>query len=485
MTNQPKYSLKTKLTILIVVMIVVIIMLASLLSYRNITDINETMYIDRAEELSSTAATLVDPQQVKTIRDEVMAIFNATEDKVSTDDWGSPEFDAYLENYAAIIETEEYQTIQSQLRTIQDANNLQAVYIICFDLETESTIYLVDASYEEYCPPGCFDSIMYDVDKEAALHPEIGIAADVTNTPEYGWLVAAGSPIFMNDELIAFAGADISMNRVMAQRNQFLLQALIALIVLAVAFIVLSVVVIDRMIIRPINKLSDTSEKYWSGETSAIRHDFSELQINTGDELEVLSNSMKQMEENINEHLAKILETTEALRTTRRHAEEMDRAANIDALTKVRNKRAYDLEIERINRDIKEGNTAYGLAMIDLNFLKKTNDTYGHEKGDIAIKNLCQTICRVFLHSPVFRIGGDEFVVVLANHDYENLDDLKEQFESEILKCQSGENPWDRISAAAGYALFDPEIDNDMESVFKRADQRMYERKNQMKAARA
>ncbi len=485
MAEQPRFSLKKKLTVMIVTIIAVIILLASFLSYRNITDINQTMYISRSEELSATAAAIVDPEQVRTVRDRVLDIFNATEDRVSTEEWGSPEFDAYLEKYAEISESEEFQTIQRQLRVIQDTNQLKSVYIVFLDLESESTIYLVDGAYEENCLPGSFDEGMYEVDRAAMLHPEEGIPADVTNSPEYGWIVAAGSAIFAGDELIAFAGADISMNEVMDQRNSFLLQAGIALFILAAFFILTSVILIDRMIIRPINRLSATSVKYWSGEGSAIRHDFSQLNIHTGDEIETLSISMKQMEENINEHLEKILETTEALRTTRQHADEMDRAANIDAMTKVRNKRAYDVEIGRINQDIQAGNTAYGMAMIDLNFLKKMNDDYGHEKGDIAIKTLCQTICHVFLHSPVFRIGGDEFVVILANHDYNHLEELKAQLESELQKCQEAEEPWERISAAVGYALFDPETDSDMESVFKRADQRMYECKKEMKAVRS
>ncbi len=484
MARKPRFSLRRKLTILIVSIIAAIILAAAFLSYRNITSMNEAMYIARAEELSATAAAIVDPQQVKTVRDQVMAIYDETDDKVSSDEWGSPEFDAYLKNYESVAETEEYKTIQEQLRVIQDTNDLESVYIVCFDLDTESTIYLVDAAYEDNCLPGCFDAVMYESDKEAVKDPEKGIRAEVTNTEEYGWLVAAGSPVYADGELIGFSGVDISMNKVMEQRNRSLFYALIALFVLALISIAISAVLIDRMIIRPINKLSDTSVKYWSGDSAEIRHDFSDLQIHTGDEIETLSVSMKQMEENINDHIEEILETNEALRAARLHADEMDRAANIDELTRTRNKRAYDLEIDRIDQDIRDGNTEYGLAMIDLNFLKRTNDAYGHEKGDIAIKTLCQVICKVFRHSPVFRIGGDEFVVVLADHDFEHLDELKEQFESEMEETHKNGEPWEKVSAAAGYALFDPEVDGGMESVLKRADKKMYERKVQMKAVR-
>lgn len=274
------------------------------------------------------------------------------------------------------------------------------------------------------------------------------------------------------------------MNEVMGQRNRFLMIEFMALLGLAVAFILISIILIDRMLIRPINKLSDTSEKYWSGETSSIRHEFSQLEIHTGDELETLSNSMKQMEQNINEHITRILDTTNKLISTREHAEEMDRAANIDALTKVRNKRAYDVEVERIDQEIAGGKTAFGLAMIDLNYLKKINDTYGHDKGNEAIRTLCRTICGVFVHSPVYRIGGDEFVVVLENHDYEHLDELKVSFDQEMLKLGNEKTPWEGVSAAVGYALFDPSRDKDVESVFERADKEMYEQKKRMKAIR-
>ena len=78
-----------------------------------------------------------------------------------------------------------------------------------------------------------------------------------------------------------------------------------------------------------------------------------------------------------------------------------------DALTGIRNKMAYDYEVEKLEKDLADGFNEFGLAMVDLNFLKKTNYTYGHEKGNISIRRLCMLVCEVFEHSPVFRIGGN------------------------------------------------------------------------------
>ena len=480
-----RFSLKQKLIFLIVSIIVLIILLSGLFLFLGLTNLNRTQYITRSQQLSATAAATVDPARVRAVRDRVLEVFRATpeDERVSTEDWGSPEFDAYLARYSDIQESEDFRILRSQLQTIKDANALQSVYLLCFDLTSGSTVYLVDASEEE-CLPGCFDAVMYDVDRAAVADPAQGIRADVTNTPEYGWVVAAGTAVFLDDEPVVFAGADINMNDAVAQRNHFLLLALLALLALAVLAIAASILLIDRTIVRPINLLSDTSEKYWSGGGTAIRHDFSQIQIHTGDEIEALSNSMKQMEQNINDHISKILETTQTLISTRERADEMDRAANVDALTRLRNKRAYDLEVERLERDVRAGKTAVGLAMIDMNLLKQTNDVYGHEQGNAALRTLSRAICTVFQHSPVFRVGGDEFVVVLENEDYANIAALQAQFEQEMQRLASVPNPWERVSAAMGYALFDPAVDSGMESVFQRADQQMYEKKKAMKAQR-
>ena len=483
MTTKPRFSLKKKLVILIVTIIVAISVLAGLFSFKGISDISRAMYVSRSKELSKTAAAMVDPQMVRSVRDQVMAIFDATEDRVSTEEWGSPEFESYLQRYDGVAQTDEFNTIQRQLRVIQDNNDVQCVYLLWFDLKTESTVYLVDGTYgEDNSRPGCFDAIMYDVDHEAMKNPQNGIAPDVTNTEEYGWVVAAGSPVFLDSELVAFAAAEISMNDVMAQRNRFLAIALIALLILALVFIAISIFLINRAIIRPINKLSDTSEKYWSGGTSSIRNEFSQLQIHTGDEIETLSNSMKQMEQNINEQFTKILETTQKLITTKEHADEMDRVANVDALTKVRNKRAYDEKAAQLNEALRNGEVKdFGVAMIDLNDLKQINDNYGHDKGDIAIQRLCAMICGVFKHSPVFRIGGDEFAVVLEGHDLENIDALMAQLEAEVKRNNENPSlkPWERGSAAFGFARY--QSGDTLETVFKRADQAMYTRKLEMK----
>ena len=182
-----------------------------------------------------------------------------------------------------------------------------------------------------------------------------------------------------------------------------------------------------------------------------------------------------------------LVKTTWELTETKQHADELRNLANRDALTGIRNKNAYDELIRKLEEDLKKGKTKFGFAMVDLNFLKKINDQYGHEKCNLAIKKLCKLVCEVFKHSPVFRIGGDEFVVVLRNRDYESIDRLVKDFNDSIniIAEDIYLQPWDKISAAIGVALYDPAIDKSVNEVFMRADAAMYKRKQDMKAAQS
>ena len=125
--------------------------------------------------------------------------------------------------------------------------------------------------------------------------------------------------------------------------------------------------------------------------------------------------------------------------------------------------------------------------MIDLNYLKDTNDNYGHDAGDAALIKLAHTICLVFKHSPVYRVGGDEFIVVLRGQDYNNQKHLIEEFKervNSIIYRNENIQTQERISAAIGYSKYEKERDKNVDDIFKRADTEMYQNKKKMKEAK-
>ena len=126
-----------------------------------------------------------------------------------------------------------------------------------------------------------------------------------------------------------------------------------------------------------------------------------------------------------------------------------------DALTGVRNKGAFDIFLmdkdESIQASTPENAENFAVVMFDCNGLKTINDTYGHEKGDFYLQNACRTICKVYSHSPVFRIGGDEFVAVLQKEDWNNQKELERQFEQAVAEINAvAVNPWDKVDVAMG-----------------------------------
>lgn len=176
-------------------------------------------------------------------------------------------------------------------------------------------------------------------------------------------------------------------------------------------------------------------------------------------------------------------ELEELLEIEKRQMIELGSVKNMaytDPLTGVKSKYSYLEEEERINSLIDSGKlNEFGLVIFDLNGLKIVNDTMGHDKGDRFIKKACSMICRQFSHSPVFRIGGDEFIVLLEGDDYSNRLSLINSFD---LQMDENKEHGD-IVVASGMDIYHPGQDTEIKSIFERADKKMYDRKNKLKGS--
>ena len=150
--------------------------------------------------------------------------------------------------------------------------------------------------------------------------------------------------------------------------------------------------------------------------------------------------------------------------------------ANRDELTGIRNKHAYAEYIAVTEKQIECGElTTFAMIVFDVNGLKAVNDVLGHQAGDRFIREACGIICNIFKHSPVFRIGGDEFVAFLKGTDYVNIDFLMEQFNSGNRKNAASGG----IVIAAGVAKYNG--NESIREVFERADAAMYKEKKRLK----
>ena len=153
--------------------------------------------------------------------------------------------------------------------------------------------------------------------------------------------------------------------------------------------------------------------------------------------------------------------------------------AYTDSLTGLNNKLAYlELEEKIENNISSKDSVELSVVVLDLNDLKLTNDTLGHEKGDEYLVKAGSLICEYFPNSKVFRIGGDEFAIILDGQDYLDRYKIVEKFNAQMEK-----NIKDSVNVliAIGIADYDEKIDTSYQSVFERADKAMYQRQDELK----
>ncbi|WP_303838691.1 diguanylate cyclase domain-containing protein [Ruminococcus flavefaciens] len=212
-----------------------------------------------------------------------------------------------------------------------------------------------------------------------------------------------------------------------------------------------------RRITRPLEQLTKAAEQVDQG-----NYDFV-LTYDREDEIGRLTRSFKMLSGNVKAQISNL-----------------NGQVFIDALTHVKNKRALSNIFDEMQKEIDSGakEQEFAIGVFDCDNLKLINDQYGHDKGDIYLKTAVSVICEVFKHSPVFRIGGDEFAVILKNEDYNNRDALFEQFDATAYEINAAAaEPWKQVQISKGGAVFNSSEDSAVTDVMRRADKLMYENK--------
>ena len=154
------------------------------------------------------------------------------------------------------------------------------------------------------------------------------------------------------------------------------------------------------------------------------------------------------------------------------------RQANIDSLTGFGNKRAYQDAVKQLEERIKENRAEFAIAVFDLNGLKAINDDYGHESGDLALRDAAGVLKKAFGSAHLYRYGGDEFIALETNATLEEMQRRFSLLDWELEEANRTERPYVvPLSLAKGAAAFIPETDADYMKVFERADQAMYDDK--------
>jgi c-di-GMP phosphodiesterase len=156
----------------------------------------------------------------------------------------------------------------------------------------------------------------------------------------------------------------------------------------------------------------------------------------------------------------------------------LENASNTDSLTGIYNRKKFEEYSSLILNDAKRYKHSFSLVLIDLNKFKPINDTYGHDVGDAVLIFFSRTILENIRETDyLFRIGGDEFILLLNNTSFEEAQIIIKKVEQKLeenLFIQ--ESIQIQIGASFGIVQY-TQSDDTIDSLIKIADQRMYENK--------
>lgn len=228
-------------------------------------------------------------------------------------------------------------------------------------------------------------------------------------------------------------------------------------LILSVIFTILTIVIV-RKFVAPLKKIADAASKLSNGDYNV------EFVHGNVSEIELLNMAFENMATHLQER-----------------EKELRFSANRDSLTGLRNTTSYKSWVSEFDKEIENKTANFGVVVFDINNLKETNDTYGHDVGDKLIACTAKLISEVFKRSPAFRIGGDEFVTILRGKDLENREELFSQLDKMCENTIIEEKDKTTVSIARGLAVFDADKDSCYNNVFKRADNAMYENKRKNK----
>lgn len=355
-------------------------------------------------------------------------------------------------------ETPEYQSAFHTLTVFKE--NIELEYIYCIrDLKDGSFVFLIDPDSEE---PGAFGEHIPCTD--ALYQASLGTPSvdKVPYEDKWGRFYSAYSPVFDSDHQVAGIvavdfSADWYENQIFSQVRTTLLISLLSLLFAGVVIALFGARFRKQFhqLFHEMNRVSDRIE--------TLVHELSPgMTLNLSREEETSAEDV--MAELGNRFYA--LEKGLSLGIERVRAQ-----AYLDALTGLENRTAYEDYTVQLEARIGNGTACFALAVFDLNGLKEINDRFGHEQGDRAIVAVSEAIRTVFAGARQFRIGGEEYVVILEG-DASQLEPGLDRVDR--LLSQQGS-----VGVSKGHAVFVPGEDRTYQTVFKRADAAMYNDKRE------
>lgn len=155
----------------------------------------------------------------------------------------------------------------------------------------------------------------------------------------------------------------------------------------------------------------------------------------------------------------------------------LQQQANIDHLTQCLNRRTLGDTLSALTKEISKQGSHMALLMIDIDYFKSINDTYGHQAGDVVLQSIAMKLKKLLRSEDyIFRMGGEEFLVVMSHLDKEQSYKVAERIRSEISEMTINFEQHN-IAVTISIGLFSYNAEISPEKAIKQADDYLYQAK--------
>ena len=432
--------------ILCIVMVIAISAVGVLLTVRSVSDLKKTVW-NQMESVATAAATLVDGDELKLITIDDYPIIDEETGTRVTD--GS----------------ERCAKIEQVLNKVREAQKgMYIPYIYITRLENGRQVFVVDPDIVSPAEYG--EEVVYTPSQPIAWAGQATVDEE-PYSDEWGTYYTAWSPVRDSaGRVVGLVGVDFEVSQITEEINDslvFIISTTVVLLALSITFFLLYSSNVRRRAQQLGGEINDLSD--------SLRTMFDEIEG-----IEKTDKTAEPTDESSGQDFMKYVhnKTIDMTQRLRKHTAYMEQQANIDFMTKTYNTRAYSAEKDKHQAEIDSGAADFAVAIFDINNLKRVNDSYGHEMGDLLIKSAADVLKKTFASLKIYRIGGDEFTVVIPGATDKSIELEFGLMEYEIDRTNKALDAPVTLAVAKGYAIFDKATDKEFKDVFVRADQNMY-----------
>ena len=380
------------------------------------------------------------------------------------------------EDIQEVIENDRYRELFQLIDATRDSMDANDIFVCVFDMDMiyhynaeldaqdmwNPLIYILDCYYDsDYlmyfgeCGPiiaEYYDDIAYSY--ESGLRSENYFLTGGT----FDAAVTALYPIVRNGETAAFVGVEIPMTTLSSDVRSFILKLVVAAGAAAVILSLLFTIFFVKNMISPIKLVASEAENFLKY-NNKISDKLETIQ--THDEIQVLSESLLKLEKDTVDYIQDLIKIT----AENEH----------DHMTGLYNKGKY---MSLLNKNFGDPHSI-AIYNMDVNNLKITNDTYGHEMGDRLLIKAATSLQMMESERVMgFRMGGDEFMMIAMDHTPEEASELKAQWEKAVERLNHKN---DNLPLVIACGMAYGQDNYDLNELLKQADTLMYEDKKQKK----